>query len=246
LPPPSTRPRPILGRPLERHLHSNLQMVDLPFQDRVQAGRLLGAELSSHQLASNTVVLALPRGGVPVGVEVAEALKAPLDVVVVRKLGVPWEPELAMGAIAGATRVLDRRLIRELGVSDEELEAVVAKETQEMERRERLYRGGLRALQLRGRQVVLVDDGLATGSTMTAAARHVRGAHPKRLIVAVPVASSEACSRLRAEADECICLAVPEPFFAVGQWYTDFRQVSNAEVQQILSDSRNAPPSPAQ
>jgi putative phosphoribosyl transferase len=220
-------------------------MLKLPFQDRVQAGRLLGAELATRELAANTVVLALPRGGVPVAAEVAEALKAPLDVVVVRKLGVPWQPELAMGAIAGATRVLDHRLIRELGVSDEELEGVVARETLEMERRERLYRGGLPALHLRGRTVVLVDDGLATGSTMVAAARHVRGAHPQRVIVAVPVASSEACGRLRAEADECISLALPEPFYAVGEWYLDFRQTTDAEVQEILRCSRSLAPSPA-
>jgi putative phosphoribosyl transferase len=220
-------------------------MLKLPFQDRVQAGRLLGAELATRELAANTVVLALPRGGVPVAAEVAEALKAPLDVVVVRKLGVPWQPELAMGAIAGGTRVLEHRLIRELGVSDEELEGVVARETQELERRERLYRDGLPALLLRGRTVVLVDDGLATGSTMVAAARHVRGAHPQTVIVAVPVASPEACGRLRAEADECISLALPEPFYAVGEWYFDFRQTTDAEVQEILRCSRSLSQSPA-
>jgi predicted phosphoribosyltransferase len=172
-----------------------------------------------------------------VGAEVAETLKAPLDVIVVRKLGVPWQPELAMGAIAGGTPVLDHALIRELQISAEEVEAVVARETREMERRERLYRGGRPAPALRDRTVVLVDDGLATGSTMVAAVRHVRGLHAHRLIVAVPVASSEACVRLSAEADECICLAAPEPFCAVGEWYADFRQVSDIEVQQILAHS---------
>jgi putative phosphoribosyl transferase len=227
------------GTPVAQSLPS---MVQLPFQDRVQAGRLLGAELARRKLAANTVVLALPRGGIPVGAEVAEALKAPLDVVVVRKLGVPWQPELAMGAIAGGTPLLDHPLIRELRVSDEEVEAVVARETRELIRREVLYRGGRPPPNLRGCTVVLVDDGLATGSTMMAAARHVRGLQPHRLIVAVPVASSEACSRLRQEADECICLAAPELFSAVGEWYTDFRQVSDAEVQQILNHSPSPPP----
>lgn len=218
-------------------------MIELPFRDRGEAGRLLGSELVARKLAANAIVLALPRGGLPVGVEVADALNAPLDIVVVRKLGVPWQPELAMGAIAGGIRVLDHSLIRYLGISDEEIEAVVARELQEMERREKLYRGGLPAPDLRGRTVLLVDDGLATGSTMVAAARHVRSVHPERLIIAVPVASSEACRRLRSEADECICLAAPDPFSAVGEWYTDFRQVSDAEVQSILKHSHSTVPS---
>lgn len=213
-------------------------MVDLPFRDRSEAGRLLAAELESRKLGTNAIVLALPRGGLPVGLEVAEALKAPLDVVVVRKLGVPWQPELAMGAIAGGTRVLDPKVIRGLGISDDEIEAVAAREAKEMERREKLYRGGLPAPNLGGRTVVLVDDGLATGSTMVAAARYVRSTRPQKLIVAVPVGTSEACSRLSVEADECICLAMPEPFFAVGEWYTDFRQVTDREVEDILKSSR--------
>jgi putative phosphoribosyl transferase len=217
-------------------------MVDLPFQDRSEAGRLLGAELASRKLPVNTIVLALPRGGLPVGAEVAEALKAPLDVVVVRKLGVPWQPELAMGAIAGGTRVLDHQLIRDLRISNKEVEAVVARETKEVERREKLYRSGLPAQDLRARTVVIVDDGLATGSTMLAATRHVRSFHPERLIVAVAVGSSDACNRLRREADECICLAMPEPFFAVGEWYTDFRQVTDDEVRDILKNSQSLTP----
>ena len=212
-------------------------MVELPFQDRTDAGRLLGAELASRNIGPDPLVLALPRGGLPVAAEVADPLKAPLDVVVVCKLGVPWQPELAMGAIAGTTRVLDHQLIRELRIPDEEVEAIVAREMREVARREKLYRGGAVAPRLRGRTVVLVDDGLATGSTMVAAARHVRERNPRRLIVAVPVSSAEACGRLEREADEFVCMAVPEPFFAVGEWYVDFRQVTDSEVQEILKRS---------
>ncbi len=209
--------------------------MTLPFPDRAEAGRLLGAELASRRIGTNWLVMALPRGGVPVGAEVARVLKVPLDVVIVRKLGVPWQPELAMGAIAGAGRVVDYRLIRELRIPDEDMELVIARETLEMERREKLYRGGLPPRDLRHHTVLLVDDGLATGSTMVAAARHVRSLSPQALIIAVPVASSQACSALRDEADECICLAVPKPFVAVGQWYQEFGQVTDAEVQDILN-----------
>ena len=195
---------------------------------------MLAAELANRELGEDPIVLALPRGGVAIGFEVAQRLKAPLDIVVVRKLGVPWQPELAMGALAGATRILDHQLLAQFGISDADVEAVVAKETREMERRQQLYRGNRPAPSLRGRSVILVDDGLATGSTMLAAVRHVRAAQPEKIVVAVPVASTQACSRFRKEADECICLATPEPFFAVGEWYEDFRQVSDAEVEEIL------------
>lgn len=212
-------------------------MVAPPFRDRSEAGRLLGAVLASRGIAPDPIVLALPRGGLPVGAEVANALKASLDVVVVRKLGVPWQPELAMGAIAGGACVLDRQLIFELGISDGEIEAIVARESEEVDRRERLYRAGRPAPDLRGRAVVLADDGLATGSTMAAAVRALRGVHPRTLIAAAPVGSSEACRRLTQEADECVCLVVPESFLAVGEWYIDFQQVTDEAVQEILTRS---------
>jgi putative phosphoribosyl transferase len=215
-------------------------MVRLPFADRVEAGRLLGDELASRKLPLNTIVLALPRGGVPVGLAVANALHAPLDVVVVRKLGVPWQPELAMGAIAGRSgRVLDEQLIAELRLSREEVDAVTSRERMEVERREKLYRGGRPEPDLRRWTAVLVDDGLATGSTMVVAARYVRSLKPRKLIIAVPVASAQACQRVRTEADNCVCLATPGRFVAVGEWYLDFHQVSDAEVQQLLEQGRH-------
>jgi putative phosphoribosyl transferase len=215
-------------------------MLQLPFEDRFEAGRFLGAELASRQIQGNVIVLALPRGGVQVAAPVAGALNAPLDVLVVRKLGVPWQPELAMGAIAGGARVLDQNLIRQLGISREELDAIAARETQEMERRERLYRDGRPALNLAGRIVVLVDDGVATGSTLGAAARHIRGSTPRKLIIAAPVASADAARRLQHEADETVWLANPEPFYAVGEWYTDFGQVTDDEVRSLLQERAQA------
>jgi predicted phosphoribosyltransferase len=167
-------------------------------------------------------------------------LHAPLDVAVVRKLGVPWQPELAMGAIAGGSaQVLNEELVAELHLSRQEINAAVARERAELERREKLYRGGRPAPDLRGRVVLLVDDGLATGSTMLMAARYVRALKPAKMIVAVPVGSVEACALLRKEADELVCLATPESFRAVGEWFRDFRQVSDAEVLSLLEDGRH-------
>ena len=211
-------------------------MLLLPFRDRAEAGRLLGARLVGRDFPNNSIVLALPRGGVPVAFEVARALGLPLDVIVVRKLGVPWQPELAMGAIAsGGVRVLDQHLIRMEGISQEDVEAVAAREGQEAERREQLYRAGRPALELENRTVILVDDGLATGSTMRAAVKCVKSLQPSAVIVAVPVASRSACAHVRDEADECVCLTVPEPFGSVGEWYQDFRQTSDAEVRDLLT-----------
>jgi len=209
-------------------------MIKLPFRDRSEAGRFLGARLAASHLGNEPLVLALARGGVPVGAEVAEALHASLDVIVLRKLGVPWQPELAMGAIARGTRVLDRALIAALGISAAEVEEIAAREIQELERREQEYRRGRPEPKLAGRTVILVDDGLATGSSMIAAARHARAAQAGKLIVAVPIGSVEACERLASEADQCVCLAVQDPFHAVGEWYRDFRQVTDAEVHELL------------
>ena len=218
-------------------------MVHLPFADRVEAGRLLAKELSSRRTVPHgAVVLGLTRGGVPVGFAVAERLGLPLDIVVVRKLGVPWQPELAMGAIAGPitndTRVLDEGIVRQLGISAADVEEIVAREEAEMKRREELYRGDTPAVDLHGRTAVLVDDGLATGNTMLAAVRHVRALKPAKVVIAVPVGSRDACDRLRSEADDLVCLATPELFFAVGEWYRDFEQVSDTEVRRLLAESR--------
>ncbi len=216
-------------------------MVHLPFTDRVEAGRLLARELSLRAInnTSDAVVLALARGGVPVGFAVADRLHLPLDVIVARKLGVPWQPELAMGAIAGTARILDDRMIRELAVPEEDVEEIVGRERAEMSRRQHLYRGGKPALDLHNQTAILVDDGLATGSTMLAAVDHARSLQAANVVVAVPVGSAQACGRLRREADDVVCLATPERFYAVGEWYRDFRQVSDTEVQHLLAESQH-------
>jgi len=190
------------------------------------------------------IVLALPRGGVPVGFEVAAMLHAPLDVFVVRKLGLPWQPELAMGAIAasssGAVRILDRDVIRAMQVSDEQIELVTNAERVELERRERRYRGDVPFPALKGKTVILVDDGLATGSSMRAAVAALRHEAPGRIVVAVPVAARDTCDALREIADEIICVETPEPFQAVGEWYEDFSETTDDEVHDWLERSRAA------
>jgi putative phosphoribosyl transferase len=205
------------------------------FRDRHDAGRRLAAELRDHANRSDVIVLALPRGGVPVGYEVATALGAPLDVFVVRKLGLPWHEEIAMGAIAsGGVLVLDRDLLRIAHVSEADLRRVIAAEEKELARRERQYRGDRPFPDLRGKTVILVDDGLATGSTMRAAVEALRQEGPARIVVAVPVSSPETCDAFRGVADEVVCAETPEPFQAVGSWYDDFSQTSDAEVHELL------------
>lgn len=211
-------------------------MTERPFRDRTEAGRLLGAELSRRfGRRADALVLALPRGGVPVGFEVAEALGAPLDVFIVRKLGVPGHEELAMGAIAGGgVRVLNEDVVRYASIPQRIIEAVAAREQQELERRERSYRGNRPTLDVSGRTVFVVDDGLATGSTMRAAVRALRKIDAREVIVAVPVAAKETCQEFRAEVDDIVCLRTPSPFQAVGLWYEDFSQTSDEEVHDLL------------
>jgi predicted phosphoribosyltransferase len=215
--------------------------VRLPFADRTQAGRLLAGRLESFAgQYENAIVLGLPRGGVPVAFEVAHTLRLPLDVYLVRKLGTPGFEELAMGAIAtGGIRVLNRRVIEELHVSESQLESVLAAETAELERRERIYRQDRPCPELEGRTAILVDDGLATGSTMRAAIASLRAQRAKQVIVAVPVAPPDTCAELDAESDGAICLATPQPFLAVGQWYEEFSPPSDDEIrEQLLANAR--------
>jgi putative phosphoribosyl transferase len=207
------------------------------FADRREAGRVLSAALTQYAGRDDTLVLALPRGGVPVAFEVATALDAPLDVFLVRKLGTPGRAELAMGAIAsGGIQVLNEDVIKWLGISPEQIEAVAEREREELARRDAAYRQGGPLPSLAGRIVILVDDGLATGSTMRAAVQAVKQQSPARVIVAVPVGAAETCQELRAVADEVICSRTPFPFSAVGQWYVDFDQTSDAEVSEILRE----------
>lgn len=209
------------------------------FRDRSQAGQLLARRLRRYAGRDDVIVLALPRGGVPVAYAIASALNVPLDVFVVRKLGVPGEEELAMGAIAsGGVRVLSRELIEELGLTDEDVERVAARELAELQRRERVFRGDRPFPDLEGKTVILVDDGIATGATMRAAIRAVRAHRPARVSVAVPVGAPQALEALQDEADELICLLSPEVLMGIGAWYQDFSQLSDAEVMAYLRRSR--------
>lgn len=208
------------------------------YQDRHDGGRQLAKRLAKYANHDDVLVLALPRGGVPVAYEVAEALHAPLDIFLVRKLGVPGHQELAMGAIAsGGMRVLNDDVVDYLQIPDEVIGEVAEQESIELQRREQSYRSNRPAPDVRGRTVILVDDGLATGSTMKAAAAALRKQNPARIVVAVPVSAEVTCQSLRAEVDEIVCGATPEPFRAVGLWYRDFSQTTDEEVRDLLARS---------
>jgi putative phosphoribosyl transferase len=209
------------------------------FRDRTEAGQLLAAQLATYVDRPDVLVLALPRGGVLVAFEVARVLHAPLDVLVVRKLGVPGQEELAMGAIAaGGARFLNDDVVQFLGISDEVIDQAAEHEQRELERRERLYRGDRPACDVRGRTVILVDDGIATGATMHAALVAVKQQQPARVIIAIPTAAPSTCEEFAAEGDEVVAVIRPEPFYAVGLWYEDFPQTSDEEVRDLLERAR--------
>jgi putative phosphoribosyl transferase len=213
--------------------------MDVPasrFADRAEAGRYLARALSRFVGAPNLLVLALPRGGVPVAFEVARALRAPLDVFVVRKLGVPFHEELAMGAVAsGGTRVINEEIVEGLGIGAAELDEKTRQALVEVERRERAYQGGRPPVAVHGKTVILIDDGLATGSTMRAAIAALRQRGPEKIVMAVPTSSPETCAEMQDVADEVVCATTPEPFVAVGIWYRDFSQTTDDEVRELLA-----------
>lgn len=211
------------------------------FQDRFDAGRFLAHKLENHAGDPVVLVLALPRGGVPVAFEVANALNAPLDVFVVRKLGVPGYEELAMGAVAsGGVRVLNEEIIHRLNIPEHIIDATARNEEEEIAERERRYRGSRDGIRIEGHKVILIDDGLATGASMRAAVRALKKQHPAALTVAVPIGSEDTCGQLRAEVDELICGETPEPFFTVGTWYSNFIQTKDEEVRQLLDRAAHA------
>jgi len=216
--------------------------TQLPFADRTEAGRLLALELGKYRNRKDVEVLALPRGGLPVAHEIAEALNAPMDALLVRKLGVPGQEELAFGAIAaGGVQVLDNFLISELSVTPEDVRRIAEEQRRVLESRNLLYRHGRPARRVRGKIVIVVDDGIATGSTMVAGVRALRLQNPSHIVVAAPVASVDAVAILRQEADEVVCLDTPDPFYAVGYWYRDFTQVTDDEARRLMDVSAHAP-----
>jgi putative phosphoribosyl transferase len=216
------------------------------FRDRAEAGQILAERLTDYYDRDDILVLGLPRGGIPVACEVAKRLHAPLDVFVVRKLGVPGHEELAMGAIAtGGMRVLNWRVVQGLDIADEIIERVAAKEHAELERQERAYRGDRPMPPVEGQMVILVDDGLATGATMRAAVRALRQQKPHKIIVAVPVGASSTCRDLRREADDVVCVLMPDDFSAVGLWYEDFSATSDEEVRNLLGEAEQRIHEPA-
>jgi putative phosphoribosyl transferase len=216
------------------------------FRDRIDAGRRLAEKLEHYAGRPDLLVLALPRGGVPVGYEVARALGAPLDVFLVRKLGVPGREELAMGAIAsGGVRVLNEDVVSELGIPPQWVDIVATRELEELRRREAAYRDGRLAPEVRGKPVILVDDGLATGASMRAAVAALRKLGPAKIIVAVPVGAAQTCDEFRDVADEVVCAETPDPFYAVGSWYADFDQTTDEEVRELLARAHCPAPEPA-
>jgi putative phosphoribosyl transferase len=212
------------------------------FLDRAEAGRVLAKRLKAYENHRNVLVLGIPRGGVPVAFEVAAELHAPFDVFIVRKLGVPGREELAFGAIAsGGIRFLDTEIVEAVGISESEIELITARERQELERRERAYRGGRAPLAVEGQTVILVDDGIATGSSMQVAITALRQMKPFRLVVAAPVAPVSTCRRLRREVDDLICVHMPTSFYAIGEFYENFSQVSDQRVTDLLHEISQEP-----
>lgn len=208
----------------------------MKFRNRAEAGQVLARRVEHYIDRPGVLVLALPRGGVPVGFEVAKALRCPLDIFLVRKLGVPGQEELAMGAIAsGGVVFINDDVVRSLNISKKVIDRIAAVENEELIRRERLYRHPSRALAIRDQTVILIDDGLATGSTMRAAVQAVRAQGPERIVVAVPTGARETCAQISREVEEVICATTPEPFYAVGLWYEDFSQTTDAEVRELLA-----------
>lgn len=215
--------------------------MNIRFRDRKEAGQMLAEKLKEYSARPDALVLGLTRGGVPVAFEVARALKLPLDVLVVRKLGVPGQEELALGAIAsGGTSFLNEDLVGALRLSERTIEAITERERREIERRERLYRGTRQPPDVRGKTVIVVDDGLATGATMHAAVQALKGQQPKEIVVAVPVAAEQTCEEFRRDASTCcVCAETPELFYAVGLWYEDFSQTTDEEVRELLARSES-------
>lgn len=214
----------------------------MQFANRIEAGRLLAKKLQTYADRQDVIVMALPRGGVPVAYEVARALNVPLDIFLVRKLGVPGHEELAMGAIAsGGARELNEQVLFYLSIPDEEIERVTREEQRELERREKLYRGDAKPLEVRGRTLILVDDGLATGSTMRAAVTALQSQEPAEIIIAAPVAARTTCDSFNTQVDStCVCVISPEPFDGVGRWYKDFSQTTDEEVCYLLKHAKQA------
>src|SRR5579884_1191270 len=209
--------------------------VTAQFQDRYEAGRFLARKLEHHAGDPSLVVLALPRGGIPVGYEVAKSLNAPLDIFLVKKLSMPGYEELSLGTVAsGGVRLLNAEGIHHLGISQNLVDALVQEREQDLERREKIYRGERAAAQIEGRNVIIVDDGLATGANMRAVVHALHERHPKSVTVAVPIGSDDTCQQMAREADEVVCALTPDPFYSVGAWYSDFIQITDEEARELL------------